>query len=148
MGLYDKGFDFNPKKFVFGAQRFLPIIAGIIAVLLVLWFLSTLLFSEPITFSFSKNPIKNSEQSVLEVTVTNTTGATARNVVIEVFPEDKTSISVGPQTQTIAVLDQYRKLEFVINPVGQTLAGNYVLNIRAEINGKKFLKQAVLTVEK
>lgn len=148
MGIYDRGLDFDPKKFFSSAQKFLPIIVGLIVILAVLWLLSTLLFSEPITFSFSKNPIKNSEQSVLEVTVTNTTGATARNVVIEVFPEDKTSISVGPQSQTIPVLDQYRKLEFVINPVGQTLAGNYVLNIRTEINGKKFFKQAVLSVEK
>ncbi|MEK6941308.1 MAG: hypothetical protein AABW85_00425 [archaeon] len=148
MGLYDKGMDFDPKKYFLGAQRFLPAIIGAIAALLVVWFLWGLFAPEPITFSFSKNPIKNMEQTVLEVTVANTTGATAQSVVIEVFPEDKPSISVGSQTQTIPVLDQYRKLEFVINPVGQTLAGNYVLNIKTEINGKKFFKQAVLTIEK
>jgi len=148
MGIYDKGFDFDAKGFLLRAQKPLIILAAILMVAFLAWILFGLFTGEAISFSFNKNPVFTSEQTILRVSIRNTTGITARDVIVQVFAEDKRSISVAPPIKQIGILDQFRELEFVINPVGEVLPGNYVINIKTEINGEKFSKQAVLTIER
>ncbi|MBI2598086.1 MAG: hypothetical protein HYW50_02730 [Candidatus Diapherotrites archaeon] len=148
MGIYKKGIDFDPKQVFDPSSKLSLALAIIVAIVLFAVLFSIFLNRDAVSFSFSKNPITVSEQSVLNVTIANTTGKTAREVVVEVFAEDKRSIQVSPLLQKIDILDDFRELEFLINPVQNALPGNYVLNIRTEINGKAFSKQAVLAVKK
>ena len=148
MGIYDKGVEFDPSNLVNSAKKFAPVFGLIIIVLIVSWLVLAILTPQPIVVSFSKNPITPAEQTVLNVTITNTTDLTARDVIVEVYAEDKKSISVAPPIKTISILDKFRKLEFVINPVGEILPGDYLLNITTEINGQKFEKKSTLSIEK
>ncbi|GEM_PF-2770880 len=149
MGIYDKKsvpvnnyvFDSNGKP----SFLVLALVVGLLIVILV--GLAISFFSvKPIIYSFDKNPISATEQSILKVGIGNPFEETARDVTVEVFPEDKTSIAVAQPIRTIEVLDKFRELTFLVNPVGNTLPGNYVINISVTINGQKYAESALLTI--
>lgn len=148
MGIYNKGIEFDFVDATKQFKKFIPALGLIIAVLLILWILLIAFSEETISFSFAKNPIKNSEQTILDVKIANTSNQTARDVVVEVFAEDRRAISIAPPVTQISVLDEFRELEFVVNPVGDVLPGKYILNIQTEINGKTYSKQAELVIQK
>lgn len=102
--------------------------------------------TKALSFNFDRNPIQPSEQVLLYVTVTNTTGATAKNVEVKVEAVDTKSFSVDKPLQNIEVLDRSRKLTYLINPVGTVKPGEYEFTVSTEINGKPFSEKAVLTV--
>lgn len=150
MGVYDKknstGFDyFFPTQ----GTKIMGLGLAIVGALLILLLLAMAVgvFSpRPLSFSFDKNPVKSSEQSILTVSVSNPYPQTARKVIVEVVPEDRRAISVDRPVREIDVLDKNRELEFIINPVGKILPGDYVLNISVTINGTKFSETATLKV--
>lgn len=150
MGVYDKkssnGFDyFFPTQ----GTKIMGLGLAIVGVLLIILLLAmaTGIFNpRPLAFSFDKNPIKANEQSILTVGVSNPHQQTARNVIVEVVPEDRRAISVDRSVREIEVLDRNRELEFIINPVGQILPGDYVLNISVTINGTKFSETTTLKI--
>lgn len=148
MGVYDKktGFDI---KYLFGERQMpsLPIVLAVLAVIFLLGLFFLGFFStKPIIHHFEKNQISSTEQAILVVGVSNVFDNTLNNVTVKVFPEDQTSISVLEPTRTIEVLDKYREMTFLVNPVGPVLPGNYIINISAEMNGQLFLEKAVLTI--
>ena len=55
--------------------------------------------------------------------------------------------SLAPKRK-IEVLDRIRELAFLVNPVGNLLPGDYVINISATINGQKFSENTILTITK
>jgi len=151
MSIYEKGINVPKVDFSFITKASPPFKIGVllIALLLIIFAVLTLFpyaFTKTIVFSFDKNPISSNEQALLHVTITNTTGATARDASVNVRAVDASSFSVGNATQAIEVLDRSRSLAYIINPVGSVSPGEYEFIITADISGRKISESAVLTV--
>mgnify|MGYP001591875286 CR=1 FL=1 len=146
MSIYNKKPSFDLQKIFASSKKQLIVLALIIVILVLVWLLPMFFSNDPISFSISKNPISNKEQAILKITVSNPSNEIARDVLVQVSAQDKSSISIAPPTKKIAVLDQKREVEFVINPLKQALSGNYELLIQTEINGKKFEKKATISI--
>ncbi|MFH1586793.1 MAG: hypothetical protein ABID38_02980 [Candidatus Diapherotrites archaeon] len=151
MSLYDGLPNFDIQFAFERAKKPLIVLAAIIiGLLIVLAFLQLgfLLEPKPIQWWFDKNPINKNEQTFLHVTVTNTTGFDAENVVVKVKAKDYPSISSEKMSENIAVLEAHgaRKLKFLMNPAGDVLPGTYVIEITAKIGESEFIESPVLEI--
>ncbi len=160
MGLYDSGKGLNLNfgfNFAWSQAKY-PIL-GIVAVIvaLILLFLVALpaLQPKPIEAKLEPNPLHLPKQqnSFLTVILNNTTGETARDVVVEVETEASDALVIFPASKTIETLgkNETRKLEdaFVVspNPGTKALSGTYVITIKARINEVDLEKQLVLELK-
>ncbi len=151
MSLYDGLPNFDLEYSFERVKKPLIVLAVIIiGLLIVLAFmqLGSLIEPKPIQWWFEKNPIAKNEQTFLHVTVTNTTGFDAENVVIKVKAKDYPSISSEKMSENISVLEASgaRKLKFLMNPAGDVLPGTYVIEITAKIGENEFLESPVLEI--
>jgi hypothetical protein len=153
MGIYDRGlnfdFDFSYHKLKKPLMAIAALIALAIIVMAVLS-IASMFGPKTISYYFSKNPISSKEQTHIIVTVINLTEGDARNIAVNVKARDESAIMVLENTKTIKLLEKdlgKRELWFLVNPVGDTIPGNYILDITTELNGKQFKEEAVLTIE-
>jgi len=151
MSIYDKGPALPKAGVAWIGKMPKPVLWAlliIIAIAVLYAFLTFFPFAltKALSFNFDKNPIQASEQVLLYVTVTNTTGMTAKNVEVKVGAVDTKSFAVDKPVQSIEVLDRSRKLTYLINPVGAVKPGEYEFTVSTEINGKTFSEKAVLAV--
>jgi len=110
-----------------------------------------------ISATLNPNPLDLTKEQVgvsyLTVVLNNTTGATAKNVVVTVETEASDAIVIFPRSVTIETLGkgEMRKLEdaFVIspNPEKKAVSGKYVITITTEINGQSFSEQVMLELK-
>lgn len=147
MGIYDK----KPIKILpsSGGKK-IPVVniaIGALVLLLVAFAILSAFTVEPVIYSFDKNAISTNEQALLKVGVSNPFPQTAKGVKVKVYAEDPKSISVGEPVRTIEILDSYRELSFIVNPVGNVLPGSYLINISVEINGQEYTKSTSITIQ-
>ena len=126
MGLYDSKAVSSGFKFGFAWKQLKHPALGIAVVIiaLVALFLVILpaLQAQPLDAALQPNPLDltKGQNSFLTVAVNNTTGATAKNVVIEVSTEASDAITIFPASKAIETLGkgENRVLEdaFVISP--------------------------------
>ncbi len=149
MGVYDKNKKINVKKIVENGKSSIIMKIFVAALLLgiLLLIITSILTPKPLVYYFDKNTITTNEQAILKVGVSNPFGQTSRNVIVEVAPEDAKSISVTQPRREIEVLDNFRELSFVINPIKEILPGNYVIRISLTINNQKFVEKTAITIE-
>lgn len=109
---------------------------------------------EAIYTSISPNPLDLAKDfdSYLTVTVNNTTGSTATDVVVSVETEASDAITIFPGSRTIQTLgkDETRTLSpFAISPNTQAeiYSGSYILTVTTTINGQTFTKEITLELK-
>ncbi len=158
MGLYDesltKSLFSDPKK-----VRLAGIVLGVIVIVVLLYFfLLSLTQTQPLVFSFRDNPFNAGQKdfTILNITVTNTTGKFASLSTVKIEAEAKNDFLVG--TNNIAVKNisnlgagEERKFNFSIrsNPARDVLPGTYNFRITFEIDGQTVADElAVLKFEK
>lgn len=154
MGIYEKKIEFD---FASAVKQFAPIVIGIIAIFalfLIYGMISDATKPQAITADFSRNPLDLTKNDLnftkLEVTITNISNSNARNVLVEVSPEDTKSIVVSPQITYLGLVEKGNKrlTEFIVRPNPAVIrSGTYTINVYAVINGERYSKQMVLEVK-
>lgn len=162
MGLYEespvKSFFSDPKNF-----RLVGItVAVVVIVVLFYLFILPLIQMKPLVFSFRDNPFNASQKpfTVLNITVTNTTGKFASLSTVKVEAEAKSDFLVGTNStavKNISNLGAGEKRELIKeegfsirpNPARDVLPGTYNFRITFEIDGQTVADElAVLKFEK
>ena len=161
MGLYDNKAVGAGFKFGFVWKQFKYPVLGI-AVLVIafaLLFLVVLpaLQAVPLDAFLQPNPLDLTKEQVgvsyLTVVLNNTTGATARNVVVTVETEASDAIVIFPRSTVIETLGkgEMRKLEdaFVIspNPEKKAVSGTYIITVKTKVNELSVEKQVALELK-
>lgn len=159
MGLYSGA---NPSiKFGFVWRQFkypvLGIAVLIIAFALLLLVVLPALQPKPLDAFLQPNPLDLTKElvgvSYLTVVLNNTTGATAKNVVVEVSTEASDAITIFPASKAIETLGkgESRALSnaFVIspNPAKKALSGTYIITVKTKINELSVEKQVALELK-
>ena len=149
MGIYEKA-PLNLGK-ILAYKKVILIILAVIVIALLAYAILTSFQPTPIKASFSKNPVSITEgQTVLSVIVTNTTGAGAGEIFVDVRPVDIKTLTITPQRQTITMLGEgeNRKLEYnvSVNKTETIYPGNYTITVKAIINQQTFEQAFTLTL--
>ena len=159
MGLYKKAWfsfsDLDWEKLKTPILAFLVLIGLIIALSL----LASVLQPRALNVSLGENPLVLTEGgknfTVLTVVVTNTTGRDALNVPVVVEALDPNSILIDVDERkeiTIPILGdgESRAPTFIVrvNPSREILPGNYKIAVSTEINGKAFVEEITLQIQK
>jgi uncharacterized protein (TIGR02588 family) len=159
MGLYDSKAVGAGFKFGFVWKQFKYPVLGISVLIIAfaLLFLVVLpaLQPKPLDAFLQPNPLDltKGQNSFLTVAVNNTTGATAKNVVVEVSTEASDAITIYPASKAIETLGkgEMRKLEdaFVIspNPEKKAVSGTYIITVKTKVNELSVEKQVALELK-
>ncbi|MCD6434592.1 MAG: hypothetical protein J7L14_03195 [Candidatus Diapherotrites archaeon] len=133
------------------AKKLIPILIVIIAVCVIALTAYELAKPRYIEYSFTINPLDLSEETLteLQLTIKNPLKETAKNVVVRVYPEAKDELVVFPAKKEISVLDETRKLSFVIRPTTEKtiLSGRYIINIELIVADKTYRERAILEIK-
>ncbi|MEM0360652.1 MAG: hypothetical protein QXK06_04940 [Candidatus Diapherotrites archaeon] len=150
MGLYEEGFGLELSKAKKKAFFLVLVFALIVLALMVLFIAFQ---PKPIALSLHDNPLRLKEKrfTVLNATITNTTGAKASNVIVKAEAEDNQSIIIGTSssdTETISLIENglNRKVNFLVWPKDGIKEGEYGIKVLAKINGQYFEESIVLKV--
>ena len=154
MSIYGSNFGLG---FGVSRQKVTPI-AGIIILLIILVSLIFLFVenfdSNPLTFTFERNPIKAGNQVKIFINLTNNSEEDAHNVPLSLEAKENTDFDIYSLNEKfdgiIPTISKgtSREITFLINPIEEVLPGSYTLVAKTNINGIAFEKEAILIVEK
>ncbi len=151
MGIYDQAYNpgFNPGDLAKYA-KYLAVIALLLVLYLGFTQVQEAFKPRALELRLAKDKIKPTENVTLSVKVTNVSGADARDVVLLVKARDNQSISITPLTTKIVPslpANEWRQLDFLVDPVGTIAPGGYTLDVQTVLNGKPYAANAVVNVE-
>ena len=148
MGIYDS----NPLALPQDSGGKALLVVAAVAVIVIAYFAGGFLVEafkpNAVDAWFDRSTILSSEQTFLHVKVTNVTGADAENIFVRVEAKDSSKINLeAVQASYLSKLpaNDFRTMDFLVNPVGSVLPGRYAVQASATINGEKFVRD--LTIE-
>jgi len=153
MGLYEKDFDFGLELSKARLKVIALIVIFLVAVVAILFIASAFFQPRAIAASLNDNPLylKEKKLTILNVTISNVTAETARNVEIRVEAEDQQAIIVNTGSMAIEKIDLIesglnRKTSFTVVPREGIKEGDYRIKVSVAINGTPFTESVVLKV--
>ena len=154
MSIYGSNFGLG---FGVSRQKVTPVI-GIIILILLLIGLIFLFFenfdSNPLNFTFERNPIKAGSQVKIFINLTNTSEQDAHDVSLSLKAKENTEFDIYLLNKKFKGIiptiskGTSREITFLLNPVGEVLPGSYTLVAKTNLNNIDFEKEAILIVEK
>jgi hypothetical protein len=106
---------------------------------------------KPLTMSLAKNEISASGQTVLYITVANTTDNSISSINVSANAVDQQAISVtAAGTNRLAILGkgEKRTFDYIVNPLSgcetcNVLPGNYLINVRVTAGGVEYASGSI-----
>jgi len=154
MSIYGSNFGLG---FGVSKQKVTPI-AGIIILILILASLVFLFIenfdSNPLNFTFERNPIKTGNQVKIFINLTNNSEQDAHDVPLTLEAKENTDFDICSLNEKFKGIiptiskGTSREITFLINPIEEVLPGTYTLVAKTNLNGIDFKKEAILIVEK